>query len=67
MGFGVGRPAGSKEAAKRRTLAIRTVGPTLIFPVRPRFHPENNILDLGGVAVMSPVLHGCHTCNTLDL
>jgi len=25
-----GVPAGSKEAAKRRTAAIRTVGPTLI-------------------------------------
>ena len=27
---GVGEPAGSKEVAKRRTEAIRTVGPTLI-------------------------------------
>ena len=28
--IGVGGPTGSKEAAKRRTEAIRTVGPTLI-------------------------------------
>src|SRR5262245_2549595 len=37
---GVGGPAGSEEAAKRRTEAIRTVGPTLIKGTMPIYEYE---------------------------